>query len=307
MKVAITGATGFVGSRLVERLHAEGNRILVLTRNPERARKVFPSKNFPNVEIVAYTPTESGEWQKSISGCDGVVNLAGESLAEGRWTPERKQAIMDSRKIGTQKIVEAISQANPKPTVLVNPSAIGYYGTSETATFDETSPAGDGFLASVCETWETEAQKVKDLDVRLVILRVGIVLGMGGAIAKMLPPFKLFAGGPIGSGRQWFSWIDREDLVNLILSSLRRPDLEGVFNATAPNPVRMAEFSHTLGQVLKRPSWLPVPGFALEVLLGDAAVVVLEGQQVLPKRTLQSGFEYQYPKLKLALENILTS
>ncbi len=307
MKVAITGATGFVGSRLVERLHAEGNRILVLTRNPERARKVFPSNNFPNVEIVAYTPTESGEWQKSISGCDGVVNLAGESLAEGRWTPERKQAIMDSRKIGTQKIVEAISQANPKPTVLVNPSAIGYYGTSETATFDETSPAGDGFLASVCETWETEAQKVKDLDVRLVILRVGIVLGMGGAIAKMLPPFKLFAGGPIGSGRQWFSWIDREDLVNLILSSLRRPDLEGVFNATAPNPVRMAEFSHTLGQVLKRPSWLPVPGFALEVLLGDAAVVVLEGQQVLPKRTLQSGFEYQYPKLKLALENILTS
>jgi len=307
MKVAITGATGFVGSRLVERLHAEGNRILVLTRNPERARKVFPSKNFPNVEIVAYTPTESGEWQKSISGCDGVVNLAGESLAEGRWTPERKQAIMDSRKIGTQKIVEAISQANPKPTVLVNPSAIGYYGTSETATFDETSPAGDGFLASVCETWETEAQKVKDLDVRLVILRVGIVLGMGGAIAIMLPPFKLFAGGPIGSGRQWFSWIDREDLVNLILSSLRRPDLEGVFNATAPNPVRMAEFSHTLAQVLKRPSWLPVPGFALEVLLGDAAVVVLEGQQVLPKRTLQSGFEYQYPKLKLALENILTS
>ncbi|MCL1466385.1 TIGR01777 family oxidoreductase [Argonema galeatum] len=307
MKVAITGATGFVGSRLVERLHAEGNRVLVLTRNPERARKVFPSNNFPNVEIVAYTPRESGEWQKSISGCDGVVNLAGESLAEGRWTPERKEAIMDSRKIGTQKIVEAISQANPKPTVLVNPSAIGYYGTSETATFDETSPAGDGFLASVCETWETEAQKVKDLDVRLVILRVGIVLGMGGAIAKMLPPFKLFAGGPIGSGRQWFSWIDREDLVNLILSSLRRPDIEGVFNATAPNPVRMAEFSHTLGQVLKRPSWLPVPGFALEVLLGDAAVVVLEGQQVLPKRTLQSGFEYQYPKLKLALENILTS
>ncbi|MCL1471773.1 TIGR01777 family oxidoreductase [Argonema antarcticum] len=307
MKVAITGATGFVGSRLVERLHAEGNRVLVLTRNPERARKVFPSNNFPNVEIVAYTPRESGEWQKSISGCDGVVNLAGESLAEGRWTPERKEAIMDSRKIGTQKIVEAISQANPKPTVLVNPSAIGYYGTSETATFDETSPAGDGFLASVCKTWETEAQKVKALGVRLVILRVGIVLGMGGAIAKMLPPFKLFAGGPIGSGRQWFSWIDREDLVNLILSSLRRPDLEGVFNATAPNPVRMAEFSHTLGQVLKRPSWLPVPGFALEVLLGDAAVVVLEGQQVLPKRTLQSGFEYQYPKLKLALQNILTS
>ncbi|MBD2185938.1 thylakoid membrane protein ThyD [Aerosakkonema funiforme] len=307
MKVAITGATGFVGSRLVERLHESGDRVLVLTRNPERAKRVFPSSTFPNVEIVAYTPTESGEWQKSLSGCDGVVNLAGEPLAEGRWTPERKQAIMDSRKIGTQRIVEAISQANPKPTVLVSTSAIGYYGTSETATFDESSATGEGFLAEVCQAWEAQAQKAKDLGVRLVILRVGIVLGMGGAIAKMIPPFKLFAGGPIGSGRQWFSWIHREDLVNLILASLRRSDIEGVYNATAPNPVRMSDFSHTMGQVLKRPSWLPVPGFALEVLLGDAAVVVLEGQEVVPKRTLQFGFEYQYPNLKSALENILFS
>lgn len=307
MKVAITGATGFVGSRLVERLHESGDRVLVLTRNPERAKRVFPSSTFPNVEIVAYTPTESGEWQKSLSGCDGVVNLAGEPLAEGRWTPERKQAIMDSRKIGTQRIVEAISQANPKPTVLVSTSAIGYYGTSETATFDESSATGEGFLAEVCQAWEAQAQKAKDLGVRLVILRVGIVLGMGGAIAKMIPPFKLFAGGPIGSGHQWFSWIHREDLVNLILASLRRSDIEGVYNATAPNPVRMSDFSHTMGQVLKRPSWLPVPGFALEVLLGDAAVVVLEGQEVVPKRTLQFGFEYQYPNLKSALENILFS
>ncbi|MFB2920428.1 MULTISPECIES: TIGR01777 family oxidoreductase [Aerosakkonema] len=307
MKVAITGATGFVGSRLVERLRESGDRVLVLTRNPERAKRVFPSSTFPNVEIVAYTPTESGEWQKSLSGCDGVVNLAGEPLAEGRWTPERKQAIMDSRKIGTQRIVEAISQANPKPKVLVNTSAIGYYGTSETATFDESSATGEGFLAEVCQAWEAEAQKAKDLGVRLVILRVGIVLGMGGAIAKMIPPFKLFAGGPIGSGRQWFSWIHREDLVNLILASLRRSDIEGVFNATSPHPVRMTDFSHTMGEVLKRPSWLPVPGFALEVLLGDAAVVVLEGQEVVPKRTLQFGFEYQYPNLKSALENILFS
>lgn len=300
MKVAITGATGFVGTRLVERLQAEGHQVLILTRNPAGAKRVFP-----NLEIVAYTPTESGSWQQSIAGCDAVVNLAGAPIAEDRWTPERKQEILNSRKLGTQKIVEAISQANPKPGVLVNASAIGYYGTSETAQFDESSPAGNDFLAKVCQEWEAEAQKVKQTGTRLVILRLGIVLGKGGALAKMLPPFQLFAGGPIGSGRQWFSWIHREDLVNLILFSLSHPEVEGVLDATAPNPVRMAEFCNILGQVLNRPSWLPVPGFALEVLLGDGAMVVLEGQQVLPQRTLSCGFKYQYPTIKPALEQIL--
>lgn len=305
MKVAVTGATGFVGSRLVEKLYAQGNQVLILTRNAERARRVFPSSAFPNLEIVTYAPTEYGA-EQTLSGCDRVVNLAGESIAEGHWTPERKQAIMDSRKLGTQKLVKAISQANPKPSVLVNASAIGYYGTSETATFEETSPPGSDFLAQVCQAWEAEAQKVKDAGVRLVIIRTGIVLGMGGALAKMLPPFQLFAGGPIGSGRQWFSWIHREDLVNLILQALNSEEMEGVYNGTAPNPVRMSEFCQTLGQVLNRPSWLPVPDFALELLLGDGAKVVLEGQQVLPKRTLASGFKFQYPNLKQALESIVT-
>lgn len=306
MKVAITGATGFVGSRLVERLLAEGHQVLVLTRDPATAQKVFP-KSSANLEITAYTPTESGSWQQIITGCDGVVNLAGEPIASERWTSERKQEILKSRQLGTQKIVEAIAKANPKPSVLVNASAIGYYGTSETATFDETSPAGDDFLAQVCLAWEAEAQKVTEVGVRLVILRLGIVLGMGGAIAKMITPFKLFAGGPIGSGRQWFSWIHRDDLVNLILQALTRPGIEGVLNATAPNPVRMTELAQTMGQALNRPSWLPVPGFALEALLGDGAMVVLEGQQVLPKRTLASGFDYQYPTVKQALEEIVLS
>lgn len=305
MKVAIAGATGFVGSRLVERLHAEGHQVLVLTRNLNAAQNVFPNSARPNLEIIAYTPTESGSWQQAIASCDGVVNLAGEAIADGRWTPERKQEILNSRKLGTQKIVEAIAKANPKPSVLVNASAIGYYGTSETATFEETSPPGDDFLAQVCQAWEAEARKVTDTGTRLVILRIGIVLGMGGAIAKMIAPFKLYAGGPIGTGRQWFSWIYRDDLVNLILQALTRPEIEGVLNATAPNPVRMAEFCHTLGQVLNRPSWLPVPSFALEALLGDGAMVVLKGQQVLPKRTLAKGFEYQYPEVKQALEAIL--
>ena len=305
MKVAITGASGFVGSRLVEKLHTEGKQVVVLTRNLAAAQKVFPSSSFPNVEVIVYTPTESGSWQQAVALCDGVVNLAGEPIADGRWTAERKQEILNSRKLGTQKIVEAIALANPKPKVLVNASAIGYYGTSETATFDEASKPGEDFLAQVCLDWEAEAQKVTQLGVRLVILRLGIVLGMGGAIAKMITPFKLFAGGPIGSGRQWFSWIHREDLVNLIIQALMRSDIEGVLNATAPNTVRMTELADTMGQVMNRPSWLPVPGLALEALLGDGAMVVLEGQQVIPKRTLASGFNYQYPTVKQALEEIL--
>ncbi len=306
MKVAVTGATGFVGSRLVERLQAEGHQILVLTRSAESAKRVFPTATFPNVEIVTYSPLESGAWQRSISGCDAVVNLAGAPIAESRWTPERKQEISDSRKLGTRKIVEAIAQANPKPTVLVNSSAIGYYGTSETATFEESAKPGSDFLAQVCQDWEYEAERVKTTGVRLVILRTGIVLGMGGAIAKMLLPFRMFAGGPIGSGRQWFSWIHRDDLVNLILQALTQTDMTGTYNATAPNPVRMAELCQALGQVMNRPSWLPVPDFALEALLGDGAQVVLQGQQVLPKRTESSGFKFAYPTVKPALEEFLS-
>lgn len=306
MRVAVTGATGFVGSRLVERLTAEGHQVLVLARNLEKASRLFPKARYANVEIVSYAPLQSGDWQAHLSTCDGVVNLAGEPISE-RWTAERKQRILDSRKIGTQKVVEGILQANPKPQVLVNTSAIGYYGTSETAAFDEASAPGNDFLAQVCREWEAEAQRVKDAGVRLVILRFGIVLGMGGVITKMLPPFKLFAGGPIGSGQQWFSWIHREDLVNLILYALTQSSMEGAFNATAPQPVKMSDFCATFGKVMNRPSWLPVPGFVIETLLGDGAQVVLEGQQVLPKRTQEAGFQYQYPTVQRALTDILAN
>ncbi|BAZ11280.1 hypothetical protein NIES4071_31060 [Calothrix sp. NIES-4071] len=305
MKVAIAGATGFVGSRLVERLTKENNNVVVLTRNAAHAQKVFPKSAFPNVEVVTATLTTSGEWQNAISGCDGVVNLSGEPIAEGRWSSARKQEILNSRQLGTAKIVEAITNANPKPNVLVNASAIGFYGTSETDSFDETSSPGNDFLAQVCQVWESEAQLVKNAGVRLVILRLGIVLGNGGALGKMITPFKLFAGGPLGSGKQWFSWIHLDDVVNLIIQALTKPEMEGVYNATAPNPVRMAQLSETMGKVMGRPSWLPVPSIALEALLGDGAIVVLEGQQVIPQRTLSSGFNYQYPTLEPALAEIL--
>ncbi|MEO0373073.1 MAG: TIGR01777 family oxidoreductase [Cyanobacteria bacterium P01_A01_bin.17] len=305
MKVAITGATGFVGQRLVERLQAEGHSIIVLARDVRRAGELFPRSKFPQVEPVAYTPKESGDWQAQISGCDGVVNLAGEPLFGERWTANNKQEIIASRKLGTEKIVEAIAKADAKPSVLINASAIGYYGTSETATFDESSTSGDDFLAQVCQSWEAAAQSVKDVGTRLVIVRIGIVLGKGGALERMLPPFQLFGGGPVGTGRQWFSWVNRDDLVSLIIKALTESQMTGVYNATAPQPVRMNEFCSTLGKVINRPSWLPVPGFALELLLGEAAQVILTGQNVQPQNTQASGFKYQYPQVKQALTQIL--
>lgn len=301
MKIAVTGATGFVGLALVQRLMAENEQVLVLTRNPDKAKRIWPS----GVEIIGYSVTEGGEWQSQIAGCDGVVNLAGAPIAEERWTADRKKILRQSRILGTQKLVEAIGAVDPKPQVLVNTSAIGYYGTSETAEFDETSPAGDDFLAQLCVEWEQNAQAVTEYGVRSVILRFGIVVGDGGAVAKMIPPFKMFAGGPIGSGQQWFSWIDLDDLVSLILFALRQPQMEGTFNATAPNPVRMNDLAAILGTILNRPSWLPVPSFVLDALLGDGAKVVLEGQRVLPKKTLDAGFEFKYSTLKEALEKIL--
>ncbi len=302
MKVAVTGATGFVGQQLVGKLADRGDGVVVLSRNGDRARRVFPTSAFPTVEIVDYTPKAAGSWQGAISGCDGVVNLAGAPLAEHRWTDAYKQEILESRQIGTQNIVEAIAKAENKPKVLVNASAVGYYGTSETETFDETSPSGDDFLARVCQAWETEARKVEEMGTRSTILRFGIIVGPGGAIEKMLLPFRLFAGGPLGSGRQWFSWVDREDVTDLILASLDRDDLQGVYNATSPNPIRMDDLCHTLGDVLSRPSWLPVPDVALEMMLGEGAMVVLEGQKVLPQRTQAAGYQYRYPQLKPALQ-----
>jgi uncharacterized protein len=295
MKIAIAGATGFVGRRLVERLQDEGHSVVVLTRNADRATPLFPKS-----EIIAY---DQPDWQNALSGCDGVVNLAGEPIAEQRWTPAQKQLLIDSRVNTTEQIVAAINQASPAPPVLVNASAIGYYGTSETAEFDETSGPGADFLAEICQKWEAAAAATSS---RLVILRLGVVLGSGGgALGKMLPAFRAFAGGPIGKGNQWFSWIHRDDVVSLILRALSDGGMQGVYNATAPAPVRMSGLCEAIGATMKRPSWLPVPGFVLEAMLGEGAKVVLEGQRVLPKRPIGAGFGFAYPDIQAALGEIL--
>jgi uncharacterized protein len=294
MRVAITGATGLVGSKLVEKLLAQGDEVLVLTRNASIAQA-----KFPQAEVVQYRPLESGDWQKSIEGCVAVVNLAGEPIAEKKWTVEQKKIILESRELGTKKIVEAIEQATVKPQVLINASAIGYYGASETATFDESSSAGNDFLAEICQKWEAAAQAST---IRTVVLRFGIVLGKdGGALAKMIPAFKMFVGGPIGTGNQWFSWVQIDDVVGMILVALQDGSMSGTFNATAPQPVKMKDLCTQLGAVMARPSWMPVPGFVLETMLGEGATVVLDGQQVLPKGLLDRGFNFQYADLAAAL------
>ena len=303
MKILLTGATGLVGSELVPKLQQAGHQLTLLVRQPEKAKRLYPSSAFPQLSIVPYVATEPGDWQQAVDGQDAVINLAGEPISE-RWSPAYKQAIVASRVKGTQQLVAAIAQASSKPSVMISASAIGYYGTSETAQFSEASEAGNDFLADVCQDWEAAAQEVNNLGVRLMIIRIGIVLASeGGALGKMLAPFKLFAGGPLGKGQQWFSWIDRTDLVNIIQYGLNNNAVSGIYNAVAPNPVRMEKFCQTLGKVLNRPSWLPVPDIALELLLGEAAKLVLEGQQVLPQRLLDSDFDFTYATLEASLKN----
>jgi uncharacterized protein (TIGR01777 family) len=299
MIVAITGATGFIGSRLVERLDADGHQVRVLTRSVSKARSVFPELRYPNLEVA-----EEANWAGLIQGATGVVNLAGLPISR-RWTPEVKAEIKNSRIGVTAKVVEAINAAPKelKPKVLVSSSAIGYYGTSESFAFDEASPSGKDYLAEVCREWDAAAQSLDDTTTRLVLIRNGIVLAKdGGVLAQMVPIFSIFAGGPLGSGKQWISWVHRDDLVSLIMESLSNPTYKGVINGTAPNPVRMNEMCDRIGAMLGRPSWLPVPEFAVRVLLGEGAIIVLEGQRVLPKKAQELGFTYKYRFISDALK-----
>lgn len=302
MTVSVTGATGFIGKRLVQRLHADKHSVRVLTRSRSKAQLIFPVKEFPGILIA-----EERDWKDCIQGSNAVVNLAGLPIST-RWSPEVKKEIKQSRIKVTSKVVDLIngSPEGVRPAVLVSATAVGYYGSSETQVFDERSPSGNDYLAEVCREWEATALKVNK-DVRLALIRIGVVLGKdGGALAKMIPLFMLFAGGPMGSGQQWFSWIHLDDIVNLIYEALTNPSYKGVINGTAPNPVRLAEMCEQLGNVMGRPSWLPVPDFALKAVLGEGASVVLDGQRVLPTRAKELGFQFKYPQVKDALKTILS-
>ncbi|XP_041013129.1 epimerase family protein SDR39U1 homolog, chloroplastic [Juglans microcarpa x Juglans regia] len=302
MTVSVTGATGFIGRRLVQRLHADNHRIRVLTRSRSKAELIFPVKDFPGIVIA-----EEPGWKDCIQGSNGVVNLAGLPIST-RWSSEIKKEIKQSRIRVTSKVVDLINDAPDavRPTVLVSATAVGYYGSSETQVFDERSPSGNDYLAEVCREWEATALRVNK-DVRLALIRIGVVLGKdGGALAKMIPLFMMFAGGPLGTGKQWFSWIHLDDIVNLIYEALSNPSYKGVINGTAPNPVRLTEMCEQLGNVMGRPSWLPVPDLALKAVLGEGASVVLEGQRVIPARAKELGFPFKYSYVKDALKAILS-
>ena len=294
MCVAISGASGFVGSRLVAKLLAGGHEVRVLTRDVNAARMALRgSMTGGNVTFVS-----PEKWAAAIPGCTGVVNLAGEPIST-RWNPAIKAEIMASRIKATKRIADAIAACEPdrRPGVLVNASAIGFYGTSETRTFDEEAPAGGDYLSKVCQAWEATAEEVErtcDGATRVVVLRLGIVLDRdGGALGKMLPTFQIFAGGPMGDGAQWFSWGHREDAVGIVVESLTNPEMRGPVNVTAPNPVRMGEMCAALGRTLGRPSWLPVPDFAIQALLGEGATVALQGQKVAPNAALKAGYKFK--------------
>ncbi|KAJ7541614.1 hypothetical protein O6H91_10G067300 [Diphasiastrum complanatum] len=309
--IAITGATGFIGTRLVQTLVAVdfmlstvgGHEVRVLTHSASNARSLFSGNMYRRVIIA-----EENDWPQFVQGSTGVINLAGPPIST-RWNAEVKAKIKTARIEVTKKVVEAINRTPQelRPSVLVSATAVGYYGTSENYTFDETSPSGNDYLSEVCREWEATAEKV-DSTVRLVLVRIGVVLDKdGGALAKMLPIFKAFAGGPLGSGKQWFSWIHRDDLVSLLVEALSNPAYKGVINGTAPNPVRMGEMCNRLGVVLGRPSWLPVPEIALKAILGEGAFVVLEGQRVIPKKAQELGFDFKYRYVADALKASVTS
>jgi uncharacterized protein (TIGR01777 family) len=296
MKVAITGATGFIGRALCRELAQRGHQIVALTRDLQRARSVLPG-----AEAIEW----SGSQAAVLPPVEAVVNLAGETVA-GRWTPEKKQRIRDSRVEGTRRLVEAICRAEQEPAALVSASAVGYYGERGEEILTEKSAPGSGFLADVCREWEAEAARAETAGTRVTCLRLGIVLDRdGGALEQMLLPFRLGIGGPLGSGRQWMPWIHRADVIGLMLFALETASLSGALNVSAPEPVRNRDFGRTLGKVLHRPALLPAPGFALRLLLGEFASEVLGSRRVVPERAQALGYTFQYPQLEPALRAIL--
>ncbi len=304
MRLLLIGCTGFIGQELVPQLLRANHQLILVSRNfDKKSKQAFTNKKLSCLEL---DPTDKSNWQKgplleALTTVDGVVNLAGEPIAEKRWSSMHCQTIKDSRLKTTHELVHAMNNLKKPPHLLINASAIGFYGTSSEEIFTEESHNGDDFLGNLCKEWESKASQ-KPRSTRLVIFRIGIVLGPnGGALRKMLPIFKAGFGGPIGNGQQWMSWIHRNDICRMIEISLTNKSWSGVINAVAPKPVQMENFARTLGKTLNRPSLLPVPGPILKLLLGDGAKVVLEGQKVTSKRLEALKFTFTHPDLTKAL------
>ncbi len=303
MHIVVTGGSGFIGRPLCASLCQEGHRVTLLTRRKEEVQRSCGS----TVTAVEWNGKETGAWEHCLEGADAVINLAGAPIADARWTDARKRILTESRVLTTRLLVEALSRRSSKPCTLISASGIGYYGASDDRVLDEGAARGQGFLADLCLQWEAEALRAAQLGTRVVILRTGMVLEQdGGALPKMLLPFRLFAGGPIMPGTQWVSWIHRHDHIGLIQWLLATPNVSGPVNAVAPEAVTMNRFCEVLGQVLNRPSWLPLPGFALHVALGELGTLMTTGQRVNPAKALSGGYVFHYPTLEPALRAIVT-
>ncbi|NJN67285.1 MAG: TIGR01777 family protein [Chloroflexaceae bacterium] len=299
-KVVITGATGMIGKKLCAQLALRDYQLVIFSRNPDQARTRVPGA------AVRWTPTEEGAWASALDGAYGVIHLAGAPIFGKRWNEAYKQEIRDSRVTATRLLVQAMAAAQNKPAVFVCGSAIGYYGASDDTELDENAPPGNDFLAQVGVAWEQEGARAEEYGIRTTLVRTGIVLAAGeGALAQMVPPFQFFVGGPILPGRQWFSWIHLDDEVELMIRALEDPRCSGPLNATAPNPQTNRDFSATLGKVLGRPSWLPVPTFALNALFGELGTVLASGQRVIPRKALDLGYQFKYATSEPALRHLL--
>jgi uncharacterized protein (TIGR01777 family) len=298
MNVTLTGATGLIGTAIVNALLERGDAVTVLSRDPERARAALG-----DVEAHAWQPLQEPAPTAALSGRDAVVHLAGENVAQ-RWTDESRRAIHASRQTGTRNLVAGIGAAEPRPAALVSASAVGYYGPRGDAPVTEDAAAGDDFLAGVCAAWEREASSAAGQGLRVAILRTGVVLDPeGGALAKMLPFFRLGIGGPVAGGRQYLSWIHADDVVGLYLAAVDDAAWQGPINATAPEPVTNRDFSRALGRALHRPAFAPVPGLAVRALYGDMAEIVTTGQRAVPMRALERGYAFRHTDLEHALRD----
>lgn len=298
MKIAISGGTGFIGKYLSTFFIQKGHTVYILTRNKTT------ETSHPNLQYVQWTPNLQ---TFPLSSIDVVINLAGESI-NSRWTKKQKKAILNSRIQTTKGLIKQLQTLNIKPHTFINASAIGYYGTSETESFTEQHETpGDDFLANTVCSWEQEASKARSLGIRTVYARFGVVLSAdGGALPKMLLPYQFYIGGTIGSGNQWLSWIHIDDVVHLIDFIIQKEEIDGPLNLTAPLSIRMKEFGETIAAIMKKPHWLPVPSFMLHALLGEMSILVLEGQHVLPSKAIEHGYQYTFPAIDHALQNILS-
>ena len=301
MKIFMTGGTGFVGTFLCNRLPAAGHTVTLLTRNI-RQDPPLPQ----GVGYLEGNPIEQGSWQDAVADHEVIINLAGASIFR-RWTKSAKNEIWESRIQTTQNVVEALSARKGNETIFLSTSAIGYYGFHDDEELDEGSQGGDDFLASLSKEWESIALKASETGARVVILRFGIILGKGGgALKQLIPLFKSYLGSPLGSGKQWFSWVHLVDLARIYAYVLERDDISGPVNCTAPNPVRNRELTKTLGEVLEKPTFMPaVPAFMMKLIMGEFGSILLKGQKVLPKKLLDKGFRFDFPEIKGALQDLL--